>query len=175
MTSPSSAARVKFFDRELSWIEFNMRVLAEAIDESNPILERLKFIGIVSNNFDEFFMVRVTGTADNPALLDEIYRKAFGVMRAQNQLFLNRIVPELRKHQIHRMKGPELNDRQKNFLKQLYTEEIFSLLTPIGLDRSRSLPVFTNLNLHLIFELKDILKTSEKRHVVVKSREIIPE
>ena len=52
------AKQEKFFDRELSWVEFNSRVLAEAMDESNPLLERLKFMGIVSSNFDEFFMVR---------------------------------------------------------------------------------------------------------------------
>ena len=67
----------KYFDRELSWLQFNSRVLAEAIDPTNPPLERLKFTGIVSSNFDEFFMVRVASLATEDPLVPEIYAKAF--------------------------------------------------------------------------------------------------
>ena len=72
-----------FFDRELSWIQFNSRVLAEAMDPANPVLERLKFIGIVSSNFNEFFMVRVASVPETDPVLPEIYRQAFSLIRKQ--------------------------------------------------------------------------------------------
>src|SRR4051812_45911878 len=85
----------KYIDRELSTLDFNTRVLAEAMDPSNPLLERLKFIGIVSSNMDEFFMVRVASLKAAGADLSAIRQKARELLEKRNEYFLKTLVPEL--------------------------------------------------------------------------------
>src|SRR3954464_4545888 len=84
----------KFFDREFSALEFNARVLAEGMDPTNPLLERLKFIGIVSSNLDEFFMVRMASLKASTAL-EPIRQRSHDLAEARNAYFLNVLVPEL--------------------------------------------------------------------------------
>src|ERR1700686_1114822 len=85
----------KFFDRELSMLEFNARVLAEGMDASNPLLERLKFVGIVSSNMDEFFMVRVASLKAAGSDYADVRRKAYELLEKRNEYFLKTMVPEL--------------------------------------------------------------------------------
>ena len=102
----AEAKEEKLFDREFSWLEFNARVLAEATDPTNPLLERLKFLGIVSSNFDEFFMVRIASLLESGERLGEIYRKAYEVIQKQNSYFKDILVPELDSAGIQRVLAP---------------------------------------------------------------------
>src|SRR5689334_3823308 len=85
----------KFIDREISALEFNARVLAEGMDASNPLLERLKFIGIVSSNMDEFFMVRMASLKASQVPVERIRQKALSLLEQRNDYFLSTMVPEL--------------------------------------------------------------------------------
>src|SRR5258708_38653831 len=85
----------RFFDRELSALEFNSRVLAEGMDPSNPLLERLKFIGILSSNLDEFFMVRVASFEEDDPALRPVLEKARQLSQKQARYFMETLVPEM--------------------------------------------------------------------------------
>ncbi len=159
----------KYFNRDLSWIDFNARVLAEAQDTANPLMERLKFIGIVCSNFDEFFMVRVASVQETEKMLHEIYIKAFHVMRQQDSIFLNELLPEMEKAGIRRIASRGLSEGQRAFLKDLFDREIFPLLTPIALRRDMPLPTLVHLSLYRIFEVKPQADSvQEKQFVVVE-------
>ncbi|HOG24428.1 MAG TPA: RNA degradosome polyphosphate kinase, partial [Candidatus Omnitrophota bacterium] len=124
-----SVLQEKYFDRELSWIRFNARVLAEAMDPSNPPLERLKFLGIVSSNFDEFFMVRVASIPETAPLFLEVYRQAFSLLRKQQLYFKEVLAPELETAGIVRVLPHALSEKQQLYLKNLFLNEILPLLT----------------------------------------------
>ena len=142
-----------YLNRELSWIEFNARVLAEAMDETNPVLERLKFLGIVSSNFDEFFMVRVASLIESDPVFVQVYQKAFELMTRQGNYFKDVLVPELEKSGIRRLLPHQLTDRQREFVENLFQKEIVSLLTPIAIQKDRPLPLLLNLRLYIVVEL----------------------
>lgn len=158
----------KLFNRELSWLEFNSRVLAEAMDPSNPLLERLKFIGIVSSNFDEFFMVRVASLEnDGDKMTKKIIERANETVEKENQYFQNVMVPELEKSGIVRVPLQALNDRQKDYLKDFFRKELFPVLTPIALSEDKPVPALVSLSLYsVIGVLKPGQKTSEEFAVI---------
>lgn len=164
----SDSKKDQFFDRELSWLEFNARVLAEAMDETNPPLERLKFAGIVSSNLDEFFMVRAAGWSARDPLLKEYYAKAFALAEAQAKYFLDTLVPELEQKGIRRVQPQALSETQRDYVKNLFQREIFPLLTPIALREDQPVPVFRNLSLYRAFSLKDPAVAAEKKSAVVE-------
>ncbi len=97
------------FDRESSWLEFNGRVLAEAMDPANLLFDRLKFIGIVSSNLDEFFMVRVASLEESGQPAEAIRQKAYRLMDIQNQYFTSVMVPELEQAGIVSVRSQALN------------------------------------------------------------------
>lgn len=157
-----------FFNRELSWIEFNARVLEEAADRSNPLIERLKFISIVSSNFDEFFMVRVASlkrqvrrgdrsncpTGMSPsAQLSAISSRVKELVRHKYHLLNEELLPALRNEGISLLKPEELTGEQESFLQSLFMEEIFPLLTPVRCKTGDELPYIGNLRLHAAFLL----------------------
>ena len=158
----------KYFDRELSWIRFNARVLAEAMDPSNPPLERLKFIGIVSSNFDEFFMVRVAGVAENEPQLAEIYRQAFTLIRKQSLYFRDVLVPELEMAGIVRVLPQELNEKQLAYARSLFFNELLPLLTPLAIHEEKPFPNITNLSLYRIFEVSKPATPGTLRYALVE-------
>ncbi|KKB82867.1 polyphosphate kinase [Devosia limi DSM 17137] len=158
----------RFVNREVSWLQFNMRVLEEAGNEAHPLLERLRFVSISANNLDEFFMVRVAGlkgqvraglskqSADGltPAeQLEEIATLAQHLQLEQQdqwqtmreELFAQNVV-------IH--ESNDLSTEQINYLQKLFREEIFPVLTPIAVDPAHPFPFIPNLGLALAFELK---------------------
>ncbi len=159
-----------YFNRELSWLEFNRRVLAEALDSRTPLLERLKFLAIFSSNLDEFFMVRVAGlkrqveaqvessTPDGRSpqqQLEEIHQRLIPMVSEQHQYFEQTIKPLLGNHGIHLLNYIDLNQEQRTYLQQYYEKQIFPVLTPLAIDRSHPFPYLSNLSLNLAVVLKN--------------------
>lgn len=144
---------IPLFNRELSWIEFNRRVLAEAENKANPLLERLMFLGIVSSNFDEFFMVRLSSTDEPENMRREIYHKAFEVIKEQNDYFIKTLGPELEQAGIVRVLPYELSEKEMDYLRGFFHTELIDLLTPIAIHEELPIPLLTNLRLYRVAEL----------------------
>lgn len=158
-------------NRELSWLAFNERVLEEALDERNPLLERLKFLSIFSSNLDEFFMVRVAGLKDQVKAgfnrpenkagmtpkqqLQKIGAKAHRLVEMQNSLFQDIIIPELREEKVELLGMEQLSNAQLLRLETYFEEEIFPVLTPMAIDAYRPFPMLLNKSLNLAVSLLD--------------------
>ncbi len=145
-------SKLKFFNRELSWIEFNARVLSESFRTDSPILERLRFLSIVESNFDEFFQVRVASikrrifnsseksqAVDPSGLTDAIVLKKISektrkLVKLQNETLMNDIIPNLAKEGICYIKPNAYSQSQESYVSNLFTHEIFPLLTPLRTD-----------------------------------------
>lgn len=159
----------QYFNRELSWLEFNQRVLEEARDVDTPMLERLKFLAITASNLDEFFMVRVGGlhmarkagrrkkdvAGLTPLMqLREINKRA-GLMMDQMHASFTRVVsPALAHAGITHVPVMALNSDQEAFIQVLYSDEIFPTITPIAIQADERLPLLRNLALHLLLRLR---------------------
>lgn len=157
-----------FINRELSWLNFNDRVLAEASETTNPLLERVKFAAIFSSNLDEFFMIRVAGvkrkitaglTLLGPdgrtptAQLDLIRAKTQQSLDDQARIITTELIPELSEEGIHVLPFDELTTSQQAVLNQCFVDEIYPILTPQGIDRGRRFPHVSNRSLNLIIVL----------------------
>lgn len=177
-----------YFNRELSWLEFNRRVLAEALDSRTPIIERLKFLAIYSSNLDEFFMVRVAGlkrqkeaqvnklTPDGRTpqqQLNEIHQKLLPMVSEQHKYFENTLKPELVKSGVHLLNYIDLNQEQRTYLQRYFEEQIFPVLTPLAIDRSHPFPYISNLSLNLAVVLKNP-ETKEDFLARVKVPKLLP-
>jgi len=156
-----------FINRELSWLEFNARVLEEAQDASNPLLERVKFLSIFSSNLDEFFMVRVAGlreqafggvtaqdvTADRlralPQLL-KISQRTRQLVEDQYHCFNQAILPALVAEDIHILRQQDLDKPQKKLVNEFFRQRAFPILTPMAIDPSHPSPHFHNRGLYLV-------------------------
>lgn len=163
----------EFFNRELSWIEFNRRVLWQGIDSSNPPLERLKFLSIVSSNFDEFFMVRVatvrrqmrkgdhihcpSGMAPS-AQLDEIENRVRDITTKQYDCFNNVVLKDLAEKGLIYRGTDNYSESQTLFIKDLFNRDIFHTLTPVRIEKGREFPFTNSLRLHVLFELSPVKK-----------------
>lgn len=152
-----------YINRELSWIEFNRRVLAQAEDERLPLLERIKFLAIVSSNTDEFFMVRVASVQKkakvglpntrpdgipNNVLLDRIRSEILDLMNRQRALMRD-LLKRLSKHGIRITEVSELPEGTREALRAYFYEEVFPVLTPLAVDHARPFPFISNLSLNL--------------------------
>ncbi len=177
-----------YFNRELSWLEFNRRVLQEAIDGRTPLLERLKFLSIFDSNLDEFFMVRVAGLkqqvdagvsklsldGSTPAeQLQAISDRLHPMVSEQHQHFAKVINKELIKNGIHLLNYVELNQEQRNFLNNFFEEHIFPVLTPLAVDPSHPFPYISNLSLNLAVVVKEP-KTNEELFARIKIPKLLP-
>ena len=151
-------------DRELSWLDFDTRVLELSEDSTIPLLERLRFLAIFSSNLDEFFMVRVASikakiergsTTINSAgyapkeLLDLVLKRTQVLVNTQAERFRDEIVPELRKEGIEFLKISEVTDSEREDLKNYYNNRIFPVLTPLVVDPSHPFPYISGLSLNI--------------------------
>lgn len=167
MSEPST----RFFNRELSWLEFDQRVLAQAGDENLPLLERLKFLGISASNLDEFTMVRIGSLqllarsdghrADPAGLLPCDQLKALSVrlrelMRTQYRMLSEELEPALAKVGIRRLNPQELNQTQRRIASQVFLEEVLPIFTPIAIPHPEDLPLLQNLKLCLAVRLQPV-------------------
>lgn len=159
-----------FINRELSWLEFNDRVLHEAFDERTPLLERLKFLAIFSSNLDEFFMVRVSGLLDQaqanvtsaPAdgltpqqQLDAIRNHLLPVVQRQHHFFQSEMRSLMEQEDIYLLPYEQLTSEQKEYLRGVFESHIYPILTPLGVDPAHPFPRMSNLSLNLAVETVD--------------------
>ncbi|MHC5817070.1 MAG: polyphosphate kinase 1, partial [Nostoc sp.] len=177
-----------YLNRELSWLEFNARVLHEACDDRTPLLERLKFLGIFNSNLDEFFMVRVAGlkqqveakvtllTPDGRTpqqQLDDIRSTLTPHVKKQHQHFEQVLRPLLVNHGIHILDYIDLNQKQRTHLNSYFEEQVFPVLTPLAVDPSHPFPFISNLSLNLAVVVKNP-DTEEEFFARVKVPSVLP-
>lgn len=161
-----------FYNRELSWLLFNRRVLEEAKDSSLPLFDRLKFLSITSSNLDEFFMIRVASLKDmvqvkynkkdisgmTPAeQLAAINERTHLFVKDQYDIFNRSLIPVLEKEGVHVLSHYEnLSDKQSKYVDRYFTDEVYPVLTPMAVDSSRPFPLIRNktLNIGAILRMK---------------------
>ena len=152
------------FNRELSWLEFNRRVLEEAQDENQPLLESLKFLSIFSTNLDEFFMIRVSGLKEQieegisepspdglsaPEQLREIGKRLRPMLKKQAGYLKQTVFPELAKAGVTIEPYKSLNAKERKKLDKYFRDNLFPILTPQSVDSSHPFPYISNLSLNL--------------------------
>jgi polyphosphate kinase len=147
-------------DRDLGWIEFNRRVLAEALDERTPLLERGKFLAIFTSNLDEFFMKRVAVLREatppqREASIAPLRERLLPLLRQQAECFAARIVPELSRHGVHLRSWEALGASQRGELGEYFDAQVSPALTPLVIHSSQPFPFFSNLSLSLAFIVHD--------------------
>ncbi|MFB2837268.1 polyphosphate kinase 1 [Floridanema evergladense] len=177
-----------YFNRELSWLEFNYRVLHEGIDERTPLIERLKFLAIFSSNLDEFFMVRVATlreqleaqvtrlSPDGMSTKDQliaISQKLRPLVELLHQHFEQVLRPLLAKHGVIILDYVDLNQEQRIYLQNYFDEQIFPVLTPLAVDPGHPFPHISNLSLNLAVVIQDP-DTKEELFARVKVPQMLP-
>ena len=180
----------QFLNRELGQLEFNHRVLAQAEDATIPLLERLKYLCIVSSNLDEFFEIRVAGLKEQIKLggiaasadgltaqqtLQLVRKQAHKLIERQYQLFNTDIIPALAGQGIQFLRRPDWNDAQRAWVKDFFFREVMPVLTPIGLDPAHPFPRVLNKSLCFAVELqgKDAFGRNSTRAIVQAPR-VVP-
>lgn len=189
--SPSPPLTVEpqhYISRELSWLEFNRRVLQEALDERTPLLEALKFMAIFSVNLDEYFMVRVAAlkqqieagvTQTSPdgltpaAHLKVISERLRPMVTQQHQAFEQTLRQQMASHGIELLNYDGLNKAQRTYLTDYFEEQIFPVLTPLAVDPGHPFPYISNLSLNLAVVIDDP-QTQETHFARVKVPKVLP-
>jgi polyphosphate kinase len=179
-----------FLNRELSWLEFNQRVLDEALNPANPLLERLKFFTITSSNLDEFFEVRVAGLKQQiesgistrsvdgltPAEIYQAITKRVRKMVADKYAcWRNELQPALAKNKMRTLEFSELKKADLNWLEEFYHNKIRPVLTPLAIDPAHPFPQLLNKSLNLIVRLEMVKNGVAVKHLaVVQCPAILP-
>jgi polyphosphate kinase len=158
-----------FINRELSWLEFNQRVLEEALDDTNPLFERVKFFAIFSNNLDEFFEVRVAGLKQQiesgskergcdgmtaQETFRAVGRRVRQLVNRQYEFWRTELVPALAKNGIHFLDFPKLTAPDLEWLDQYYRANLHPVLTPLAIDPAHPFPQLLNKSLNFVVELE---------------------
>jgi len=168
-----------WIDRDLSWLDFNDRVLAEAIDERTPLLERAKFLAIFTANLDEFFMKRIavlreTLTPERLKLLEQIREKLVPMLHRQAECFRSSIVPALADHGVHLRRWDDLTAAQQLEAGEYFDSEISPALTPLVIDPAHPFPFLSNLSTSLVCLLHDI-ERAERMYARIKVPAVLPQ
>ena len=179
-----------YVNRELSWIEFNYRVLGEARDKSLPLLERVKFLGITASNLDEFYMVRVASLKDmvhakytKPDIsglkpgeqLEKISEKTHELVALQYSTYNRSLLPALKQHGIHVILNHEdLNEEEGNFADNYFERDVYPVLTPMAVDSSRPFPLIRNKSLNIAALLKKKSGEEELEFAMVQVPSVLP-
>ncbi|MCC9607186.1 polyphosphate kinase 1 [Blastopirellula sp. JC732] len=180
--------RDAWFDRDLSWLEFNRRVLQQALDDRTPLLERVKFLAIFTSNLDEFFMKRLallrtrkraelSHSIGAPAteLHLQALRQAVAEMYAQQgEAYDNAILPQLAENGIHLLQWEDLTDAQRTRAHEFFTRNVYPALTPLALDPGHPFPYMSNLSISLGFVLR-VPDSEENLFARVKVPNILPQ
>src|SRR5947207_2355625 len=178
-----------YANRELSWLDFNDRVLQLVEDESMPLLERAKFLAIWASNLDEFFMVRVAGLHDQveagidargpdgltaSETIDQIVERVSEQGRRQAREWEERIRPELAEHGIRVVACNACDDEERERVDRVFREQIFPALTPLAVGPGRPFPYISNLSLSVAVWLRDPVDDSEGFARVKVPKEVLP-
>jgi polyphosphate kinase len=178
-----------YLNRELSWLEFNQRVLEEAQDPTQPLLERLKFLTIVSSNLDEFFEIRVAALkqlVENrsdvhgpdglrpPEVLSFIRKRVLRMVDDQYQLLHQTLLPALSQEGIHLRPVQELNETQSAWARELFQRDILPILTPLAVDPSHPFPQLLNKSVNLVILYSKPGHQETSRHAFVQIPRGIP-
>ncbi len=160
-----------YINRELSLLEFFRRVLEEARDPGNPLLERVKFLAIVASNLDEFFMVRVAGLKQQIAAgvveispdgltpaeqLAAVRKSAAKLMQDSRDCLFNDLLPQLNAAGVHLLEYGDLNEKQRVSVSKYFEDVVFPVLTPLAFDPGRPFPYISNLSLNLAVIVRDL-------------------
>jgi len=187
--SPTLTGHEPVFNRELSWLAFNERVLEEACDELNPLLERVRFATIVASNLDEFFMVRVAGLKGaveegdyrphacgmTPAeQLAAIRGRAAPMLSDLHTLVVGTLVPALATHGIHLVTVDSLDPRSRAAISAYFQSEVLPALTPLAIDVERPFPMLSALSLNVAFWLSPAGDEGDRRLAVVQLPSRLP-
>ncbi|MBI3568068.1 MAG: polyphosphate kinase 1 [Gemmatimonadetes bacterium] len=166
----------RFLNRELSWLEFNARVLAEAFDERNPLLERLKFLAIFGSNLDEFYMVRVAGLRRQVSArvqklppdgftpreqLDRIERRVAEMLESARVCLHEQLLPGLAAHGVRLLGIGDLTAAERQQVDAFFEQNVYPVLTPLAVDPGHPFPYISNLSISLAVELRDPERTSD--------------
>ncbi len=169
MTASTTIADIRYFNREESWLDFNRRVLEEAQDATNPLLERVKFLAITASNLDEFFEVRVAGILQRiedgyaergpdgllpQQILERISEKTHTFVEEQYACWKKSLIPALAQAAIHVLSWQQLDETARDYALRFYQEEVDPLLTPITIDPSHPFPRVLNKALCLALLLR---------------------
>jgi polyphosphate kinase len=183
----SSLAPALFINRELSWLEFNHRVLEEAYDQRHPLLERLKFLSIVSSNLDEFFMIRVAGikeqiladfveySPDGLVPLQQIraiHDRVSSMLKQMSDCFWKELHPRLQAEGIQLLKMTQVTEDDRSKLKDYFAKEIYPVLTPLAFDPGHPFPYISNLSLNLAIVVTS--KKGDEKFARVKVPDVLP-
>jgi polyphosphate kinase len=181
-----------FINRELSWLEFNARVLEEAKDPTNPLLDRVKFLSIFSSNLDEFFMVRVSGVREQAfgdgapqdyapdglraiTQLQRLAHRTQELVADQYRCWNEQVRPQLAQEGISILSHDELNDSQRTTLNKFFYERAYPILTPMAIDPSHPSPLFHNRQLYLAAMLRRSSGLGPKQlFAVVQLPQVLP-
>jgi polyphosphate kinase len=166
-----------FINRELSWLEFNGRVLHEAFDDRNPLLERVKFLSIFSTNLDEFYMVRVANLRRQvatglyhlppdgitpPDELAAINKRVAELLAMQNDCLYNQLLPGMAEHGIKLLGIDDLTKEEWQTLDTFFEAQVFPVLTPLVIDPGHPFPYISNLSLSLAVQILDPVSGTER-------------
>ena len=164
-----------YFNRELSWLGFNARVLHEAEDPRVPLLERVKFLSIFSSNLDEFFMVRVAGLRrqvmagvtlappDGLTPTDQLaaIRREVDLLVTRERSCLTSVLSELGEHGVQLLDIPDLTPAEWSEIDRFFESQVFPVLTPLAVDPGHPFPYISNLSLSLAVVLRDPSRGNE--------------
>jgi polyphosphate kinase len=185
---PVMDVTARFLNRELSWLDFDSRVLALAEDPARPLLERVKFVAIYTQNLDEFFQIRVSGLEEQVEAgvaattpdgmtpheqLVAIRERVVALQERADSLVLGELLPALEKERIRVVHWEQLSADDKEFLGRRFRERIFPVLTPLSVDPSHPFPYISNLSLNLAAAIRDPV-TGERRFARVKIPPLLP-
>lgn len=182
------AAPDYYFNRELSWINFNLRVLQEALDQRTPLMERLKFLAIFSANLDEFFMVRIAALKEQVTAgvlkrsidgqtpqrqLTQINDRLHPIVTQQHEHFERVVRPELAQNGVHLLDYDDLDQAQQDYLHDYFETQAFPVLTPLAIDPGHPFPYISNLALSLAVVIRDP-ESGAARFARVKVPKVLP-
>src|ERR1700730_1986128 len=182
------SAPENFINREVSWLEFNRRVLEEAQDPTQPVIERVKFLTIVSSNLDEFFEIRVAGIKQQiesetseigpdgmspTETFENIQRVVRELVATQYALWNTELLPALAKNGIRIQKVSQLNAKRAAWAQKYFQEEVFPMLTPLAVDASHPFPQLLNRS-HNLFVRAKARRGGDPLHAIVQVPRVVP-
>jgi polyphosphate kinase len=187
---PHSAGRMPFFNRELSWLSFNRRVLEQALSTKYPLLERLRFLGFVSSNLDEFFEIRVAGLIQQveseitvepgpdglspEEQLKRIREVTLQLVKDQYKCWQESIAPSLAREGIRLMQFSQLNAKEEAWARHHFESEIYPVLTPLAIDPAHPFPSLLNKSLNVLVELRNPEDPNHPLMAIVPVPRILP-